>query len=97
MGYLFAALLGYLMGCSNMAYYIAKAKKADMRSAGSGNLGASNAVVLLGWKAGVATAVHDIGKATLAVLLARLLFPLIGLDKSSSLNPNFVNIVSMLD
>ena len=75
MGYLFAALLGYLMGCSNMAYYIAKAKKADMRSAGSGNLGSSNAVVLLGWKAGVATAVHDIGKATLAVLLARLLFP----------------------
>ena len=30
---------------------------------------------LLGWKAGVLTAVHDMGKASLAVLLARLLLP----------------------
>jgi len=69
------ALVSYLLGCSNMAYYIAKLKKADIRSAGSGNLGASNATVLLGWRAGVLTAVHDIGKALLAVLLAQWLFP----------------------
>ena len=61
--------------CSNMAYYIAKAKKANLRSAGSGNLGASNATILLGWRAGVATGVHDIGKSALAVLILRLLFP----------------------
>ena len=58
-----------------MAYYIAKAKKANLRSAGSGNLGASNATILLGWRAGVATGVHDIGKSALAVLILRLLFP----------------------
>ena len=72
---LFIILMGYFLGCSNMAWYLAKLKKADLRSGGSGNLGASNAVVLLGWKAGVLTAVHDIGKAVLAVLMARWLFP----------------------
>ena len=75
MGYLFVAILGYVLGCSNMAYYLAKFYKADLRSGGSGNLGASNAVVLLGWKAGVLTALHDAGKSILAVLLAKGLFP----------------------
>ena len=75
MRYVLAAALGYLLGCSNMAYYLAKWKKADLRSAGSGNLGASNATVLLGWKAGIGVAVHDVGKSLLAVLLAGRLFP----------------------
>ena len=75
MAYLLPILMGYLLGCSNMAYYLSKWHNANLRSGGSGNLGASNAVVLLGWKAGVLTAIHDIGKAYLAVLLARWLFP----------------------
>lgn len=75
MKYIVVILIGYLLGCSNMAYYLGKAAKADLRGGGSGNLGASNTVLLLGWRAGVLTAVHDIGKASLAVLLARWLFP----------------------
>ena len=75
MGYMIAAVIGYLLGCSNMAYYIAKRKNTEIRSAGSGNLGASNATVLLGWRAGVLVAVHDIGKGAMAVLLAKWLFP----------------------
>ena len=75
MGYLFAALLGYLLGSSHMAFYISKKKQLDIRTAGSGNLGASNVTVLFGWKAGVLTAVHDVLKAALAVWLARHLFP----------------------
>ena len=75
MKYILIILMGYLLGCSNMAFYIAKLKKADLRSSGTGNLGASNAVVLLGWKAGVLTAVHDVGKAAIVVLLAKWLFP----------------------
>ena len=74
MEYGIVILAAYLLGCSNMAYYIAKLKKADIQAAGSGNLGASNATVLLGWRAGVLTAVHDIGKALLAVLAAQWLF-----------------------
>ena len=75
MQYLLAVMLGYLLGCSSMAYYIGLAKKKDIRTAGSGNLGASNATVLFGWGAGVLVALHDIGKAVLAVLAAKWLFP----------------------
>ena len=75
MSYIFAIFLGYLLGCSHMALYLSKAKQVDFRSNGSGNLGASNTTVLLGWKAGVLVAVHDIGKAFLAVVLACFLFP----------------------
>ena len=75
MAYIIVILTGYLLGCSSMALYLAKLSHADLRSGGSGNLGASNAVVLLGWKAGVLTAVHDVGKAILAVLIARWLLP----------------------
>ena len=75
MGYFLSALMGYLLGCSNLAYYISKLAKKDIRKDGSGNLGASNATVLFGWKAGVSVALHDIGKALLAALLAKWLFP----------------------
>ena len=72
---LLVILLAYGLGCSNMALYLSKWNKVDLRAGGSGNLGASNATLLLGWKAGVLTAVHDTGKALLAVLLAQLLCP----------------------
>lgn len=75
MRYLLAIILGYTLGCSNMALYLSKLKKIDFRSKGSGNLGASNAAILMGWPAGIAVGIHDIGKAMLAVFLARFLFP----------------------
>lgn len=75
MGYAIAAVLGYLLGSSNMALYLAKLSGTDLKSGGSGNLGASNAMILMGWKAGILVALHDIGKSALAVILARLLFP----------------------
>lgn len=73
MGYLFALLGGYLLGCSNMAFYLEKMTKKSVRGGGSGNLGASNTVIRLGWRAGVLVGAHDIGKALLAVYLARWL------------------------
>lgn len=73
--YLPVVLIGYLLGCSNMAWYLAKSKGVDIRGKGSGNPGASNAMILMGWKAGVLVGLHDIGKAALAVLICRGLFP----------------------
>lgn len=75
MKYLIVFLAGYLLGCSNLTYYIARAKGLNVRDKGTGNLGASNATILIGWGAGIAVAIHDIGKATLAVMAANLLFP----------------------
>lgn len=75
MGYIIMIFIGYLLGSSNLAYFLSKLQKTDLSAGGSGNLGASNAVLLMGWKAGVAVAIHDAGKALLAVLLARFFFP----------------------
>ncbi len=75
MGYLFAVIGGYLFGCSSMAFYLSKLKHVDVSKEGSGNLGASNTTILLGWKAGILVAVHDILKAVVVVLLAQMLLP----------------------
>lgn len=75
MGYVISVLIGYLLGCKSMAMKVSKRRDTDVRESGSGNLGASNVVLLLGWKAGVATGLHDIGKAFLAVFLAKWMFP----------------------
>ena len=73
--YIFVILGGYLLGSSSMAFYLSKWKAVDIRTKGSGNLGASNTTTLLGWWAGILVALHDIGKAVLAVILAKILFP----------------------
>jgi len=73
--YIAAALIGYLFGCSNMALYLSKWKGIDLRAGGSKNLGASNALMLMGWKAGILVGAHDIGKAWLAILMVKRLFP----------------------
>ena len=73
--YLLAASMGYFLGCSNMALYLSKWKKVDLKGNGSGNLGASNTAMLMGMVPAVLVAVHDIGKSVLAVMLAKWLFP----------------------
>ncbi len=75
MGYIIAIIVGYLLGCSSMSYYISKLKNVNIKDRGSKNYGASNTVALIGWKAGVLVAVHDIAKAFLAVWLMKTLFP----------------------
>ena len=73
--YLAAVLIGYLFGCSNMAFYLSRLRGVDIRAHGTGNLGASNTMMLLGWRAGILTGLHDIAKGVLAVWLVRWLFP----------------------
>ena len=75
MGYLAVILLAYMIGSSNMAFYISKLKQVNLRADGSGNLGTSNAVILMGWRAGILVGIHDIGKAALAVLVCGAWFP----------------------
>lgn len=75
MQYIFVILLSYIIGCSSMSYYISKINKVDIKGQGSKNYGASNTVALIGWKAGILVAVHDIGKAVLAVFIAQYFFP----------------------
>lgn len=75
MPFVVAILIGYLLGCFNLAFIISKVKKVDLQNTGSKNLGASNTFITIGKGLGVLVGACDIFKCTLVVLLARLLFP----------------------
>lgn len=70
------AVVAYLLGGIPSALIIGKRFYGiDVREHGSGNLGATNVYRTLGVKAGVGTALFDIAKGALAVLLAMLIVP----------------------
>ncbi|MBR4628679.1 MAG: glycerol-3-phosphate acyltransferase [Ruminococcus sp.] len=75
MNYALCALLGYLTGNINPSYIIARLRGFDIRSRGSGNAGASNALMTMGLRAGIFSALFDISKAAAVCLLAEELFP----------------------
>lgn len=66
---------GYLIGTLNPAFLIGKLHGFDIRQAGSGNAGASNAVITMGKAVGLFAALFDIAKAFVAVRLAVGFFP----------------------
>ncbi|MDV4149941.1 glycerol-3-phosphate 1-O-acyltransferase PlsY [Clostridium sp. AL.422] len=74
MKYIIVILIGYLIGSSSMSYYLGRLNNINVSKNGSGNLGASNMVAIIGWKAGIIVALHDVLKAYLAIMLARYLF-----------------------
>lgn len=67
-------LLGYLVGGINPAYLVGKRKGFDIRHRGSGNAGASNALIVMGKKAAIFSALFDIFKAFLVASFAAQLF-----------------------
>ena len=75
-------LLGYGIGCLQSAYLVGRISNVDLRQYGSGNLGTTNALRVLGKKAGAITFVCDILKSVLGFLLCKMIFqqiPLAGL------------------
>lgn len=66
---------GYFIGCLNPAFLTARLRGFDIRERGSGNAGASNALITMSKKAGILIALFDIFKAFAAVKIAGLLFP----------------------
>ncbi len=71
--YLPLILISYAVGSLSMAYFLSQRRGFDIRNEGSGNMGASNAMVTMGWGAGILTAFCDIGKAALCVFAAKWL------------------------
>jgi len=63
-------LTGYLLGSVLPAYLLGRLYGFDIRERGTGNPGISNAARVLGYPAAVLTAVYDLGKAQLAVIVA---------------------------
>ncbi len=68
------AFSAYLIGCINPAYIIGKIQGMDIRKKGSGNAGASNALILMGKSVAIFSALFDILKAAGVMWLAPVIF-----------------------
>jgi glycerol-3-phosphate acyltransferase PlsY len=79
LGYIVLALCAYLLGSIPTGYLVARAKGIDIRTVGSGNIGATNAFRVLGTPAGVFVLVVDALKGVAACLwLTNLLISVFG-------------------
>jgi glycerol-3-phosphate acyltransferase PlsY len=73
--YILTAIAAYLLGSIPTGYLVARAKGVDIRTVGSGNIGATNAMRVLGRPAGVFVLLMDALKGYAAcTVLAPLLF-----------------------
>lgn len=67
-------VMGYVLGLFQTAYFYGKAHGIDIRQHGSGNSGTTNALRILGTKAGLIVFFGDCLKCVLAVVAVRLIF-----------------------
>ena len=79
-GYILTILIGYLLGSIPSGFLVAKARGVDIRTLGSGNIGATNVFRILGTPAGTFVLFADALKGWLAVavvaeLVGRRLLP----------------------
>lgn len=73
---LLCLLAGYILGGISGGHVVGKIYHTDVREHGSGNLGATNVLRTLGWKAAAITFTVDVLKVIIPVLVVRyLLFP----------------------
>jgi len=72
MNILLAIVIGYLLGNIQASILLGKIFKGiDIREKGTSNAGASNAVIVMGWKLGVATFIIDALKAAVAMWIIK--------------------------
>ena len=67
LAYIIVAVAAYLLGSIPFGFLVAKAKGIDIRSVGSGNIGATNAMRVLGKPAGIFVLLLDVLKGYAAV------------------------------
>ena len=74
MARLWCFLIGYALGLIQTAYIVGKCKGVDIRNYGSGNSGTTNALRVLGTKAGLIVFAGDMLKAIITTLIIRFTF-----------------------
>lgn len=68
-----ALILAYLLGSLPFGYILSHVlQKTDIRRHGSGNIGATNVLRVMGWKAALPVFILDFAKGIAAVMIARL-------------------------
>ena len=72
---LLSAAIGYGIGQLSPAALISKLKNKDLRENGTGNLGATNTMLVFGKAYGIAVMIFDVLKAYIAIKIAKALFP----------------------
>ncbi len=73
--YIILMIFAYFLGGIPTSYIFGKVfKKIDIRKYGSGNVGATNALRVLGVKMGVITLIIDIAKGFFAIFIAKIIF-----------------------
>jgi glycerol-3-phosphate acyltransferase PlsY len=73
LSYILTALGAYLLGSIPFGFLMAKAKGIDIRSVGSGNIGATNAMRVLGKPAGITVLLLDAAKGFVACVLGGMI------------------------
>src|ERR1035437_1616852 len=68
-GYILVVVIAYLLGSIPTGFLVAKARGVDIRTVGSGNIGATNVFRILGKPAGIFVMLADAAKGWLAVFL----------------------------
>jgi glycerol-3-phosphate acyltransferase PlsY len=77
---LWILLFAYVAGATPFGYLVAKTKGVDIRQHGSGNIGATNVIRVLGKKIGIPVFILDVLKGLLPVVAVRLWCSRAGLD-----------------
>ncbi len=67
--------MGYIIGCISPASWVGKRHNVNLKQEGTGNLGATNTMVVLGRSAGFFVMFLDVLKSYLSARVARALFP----------------------
>ena len=71
---IWCVLIGYVFGLFQTAFFYGKLNGIDIRNEGSGNAGTTNALRVLGTKAGLIVMIGDIAKTMIAILIVKKLF-----------------------
>lgn len=66
--------VGYVCGLLQTGYIVGELSHVDIRKKGSGNAGTTNALRVLGWKAGILTFAGDVLKCVIAFLIVYFLY-----------------------
>ena len=90
LAYILTALGAYLLGSIPTGYLVAKAKGIDIRSVGSGNIGATNAMRVLGKPAGIFVLLMDAAKGFGAVWLCDIFLNLMRHTPDAAYETHFI-------